>query len=558
MKHYKRLLSLALVLVLALSLSIPSLAAVEDTGFSDVAADAWYAGAVAYVREKGIMNGTSAAAFAPDAATTRGQMAAILYRAAGSPGVAGSAAFSDVPETAYYAQAVRWANANGIITGYGDGTFRANNPVTREQMTTILWRYAGSPSAGAASLSDSASVSSYAVSAVNWAASNDIVAAVSGSAFQPQSPATRAQIAAALMNYDRLSQPAAGGTKILIAYFTVPETSGVDAVAQASRVVENGQVVGNVEFIANTIREETGGDVFAIETVQTYPGEHQALLDFAAAEMRANARPELSASISNLDDYDVIFLGYPIWNADLPMPVYSFLDTYDLSGKTVIPFTAHGGSGFAGTIGTVASQEPGAQVERSGFSVSRSSVSEAKGDIADWVRELGYTKAAESQPLPAPDSTAGESVLVAYFSQTGTTRGVARQIAEYTGGDLAEIKRAQPYGSLQDEARAEINNGTHPDITVDADDLDKYGVIFVGYPIWWDDAPAMIATFLAENDFSGKVVAPFCTSSYSPIDNSLHIFRELASGAVIAEALTANSQSGIRPWINRVMSQAGQ
>lgn len=516
MKNHKRLLSLVLVFVLALSLRVPALAAVEDTGFSDVDASAWYAEAVAYVQEKGIMNGTSETTFAPNTTTTRGQMAAILYRAAGSPSAAGSTAFSDVPETAYYAQAVRWASANGIITGYQDNTFRANNPVTREQMTVILWRYAGSPTATTASLSDSASVSSYAVSAVNWAASNNIVAAVSGSAFQPQGPATRAQIAAAFMNYDRMTQPAGGANgnaKILIAYFTVPETSGVDAVAQASRVVENGQVVGNVEFIANTIREETGGDIFAIETVQTYPGEHQALLDLAAAEMRANARPELSTSISNLNDYDVIFLGYPIWNADLPMPVYTFLDIYDLSGKTVIPFTAHGGSGFAGTISTVASQESGAQVERNGFSVSRNSVSAAKGDIVSWVRELGYTKAAE-QPVPAPDSA---NVLVAYFSQTGTTERVAQQIAEYTNGDLAEIERAQPYGNLQSEAKAEIDNGTHPGITVDASNPDEYDVIFIGYPIWWNEAPAMIATFLAENDFSGKIIAPSAPARTAPL-----------------------------------------
>lgn len=88
--------------------------------------------------------------------------------------------------------------------------------------------------------------------------------------------------------------------------------------------------------------------------------------------------------------------------------------------------------------------------------------------------------------------------------------------------------------------------------------MSKYDVIFIGYPIWWDEAPAMIATFLAENNFSGKVIAPFCTSSYSPIDNSLHIFRELASGAAIAEGLTANDQSAIRPWVDRVMAQVEQ
>ena len=325
-----------------------------------------------------------------------------------------------------------------------------------------------------------------------------------------------------------------------------------DAVAQASRVVENGAVVGNVEFIANTIQEETGGDLFAIETVQTYPGEHQALLDYAAAEMAANARPELSSQIRNLADYDVIFLGYPIWNADLPMSLYSFLDAYDLSGKTVIPFTVHGGSGFAGTVSTVAFEEPGAQVDGSGFSVSRNSVSDAKSDIVDWVKGLGYGRTA--QPAPEPEHSV--NVLVAYVSQTGATERVARQIAEQTGGDLAEIQRAPPYGDFQTEARAEIDGHAHPDITVDAEDLEPYDVVFVGYPIWWDEAPAMIAAFLAENDFSGKTVAPFCTSSYSPIDNSLHLFRELASGASVADGLTANRPDSIRPWVYQVLSQA--
>lgn len=553
MRTRKKFFSLMLAFVLAFSLSIPAFAAVEDTGFSDVDANAWYAEAVMYCREHGLMAGTSAATFAPESSLTRAQLAAVLYRIEGEPAVTGADAFADTPDGAWYSDAVLWASQKEVMGGYGGGLFGPNDPVTREQMTTILWRYAGSPAANPASLSDADSMASYAVPAVNWAVSNRIVAPVSGAAFAPKDNANRAQVAAALMNYDRMSQPASDA-KILIAYFTVPETSGVDAVAQASRVVENGEVVGNVEFIANTIREETGGDIFAIETVQAYPGEHQALLDFAAAEMAANARPELSASISNLSDYDVIFLGYPIWNAGLPMPVYTFLDTYDLSGKTVIPFTAHGGSGFAGTISTVASQEPNAQVERNGFSVSRNSVSAAKGDIVDWVRGLGYTKTAE-QPIPTPNNA---NVLVAYFSQTGTTERVAQQIAEYTNGDLAEIERAQPYGNLQDEAKAEIDNGTHPDITVDAGNLDEYDVIFIGYPIWWDDAPAMMATFLAENDFSGKVVAPFCTSSYSPIDNSLHIFRELASGATVVDGLTANSESSIRPWADRVLSQAGK
>lgn len=141
------------------------------------------------------------------------------------------------------------------------------------------------------------------------------------------------------------------------------------------------------------------------------------------------------------------------------------------------------------------------------------------------------------------------NVLVAYFSYTGNTEEVAQMIAEYTGGDLAEIERAEEYGNLQEEAEVEILDGVHPEITVSVDNIEGYDTIFVGYPIWWDEAPAMIATFLADNDFSGKTIIPFCTSSSDDIGNSLHIFSELCPDAEIAEGLTANDLNDIEPWI---------
>ena len=145
-----------------------------------------------------------------------------------------------------------------------------------------------------------------------------------------------------------------------------------------------------------------------------------------------------------------------------------------------------------------------------------------------------------------------ESVLIAYFSHTGNTKEAAQKIAEYTGGDLAEIKRAEEYEDLQEEAEAEILNGIHPEITVSVDSIAEYDAIFVGYPIWWDEAPAMIATFLADNDFSGKTIIPFCTSASDDIGNSLHIFSELCPDAEIAEGLTANDLNDIKPWIQEL------
>lgn len=175
---------------------------------------------------------------------------------------------------------------------------------------------------------------------------------------------------------------------ILIAYFGVIETDGTDTVANASRVATENGVVGNCQFIAQAIQQAVGGDLFAIETVQEYPGTHQPLLDFAYDELRQNARPELASEIENLDDYSVIFLGYPNWNADLPMPLYTFLESYDFSGKTIIPFVTHGGSGFSRTISTIQELQPNAAVVTDGLSISRNSVPNAAQEAMDWASEI--------------------------------------------------------------------------------------------------------------------------------------------------------------------------
>lgn len=150
----------------------------------------------------------------------------------------------------------------------------------------------------------------------------------------------------------------------------------------------DGEVLGNNQYIAQLIQQETGGELFRIETVQEYPGSHDPLLEFAYNEKADDARPELSTHIENLESYDTIFLGYPNWNADLPMPLYTFLEEYDFSGKTIIPFTTHGGSGFSGTISTISELQPDASVIEDGLSISRNSVPDAQSDVADWIEGL--------------------------------------------------------------------------------------------------------------------------------------------------------------------------
>jgi flavodoxin len=136
----------------------------------------------------------------------------------------------------------------------------------------------------------------------------------------------------------------------------------------------------------------TGGDIFRIEPQKPYPTDHGTLVKLAKEEQKRNERPALAGQIDNMDAYGTVFVGYPNWWADMPMILYSFLENYDLSNKTVIPFNTHGGSGFSNTISTISKLQPNARVTKNGFTVSRNSVDRAEPDVAEWLAELGYKK----------------------------------------------------------------------------------------------------------------------------------------------------------------------
>ena len=146
---------------------------------------------------------------------------------------------------------------------------------------------------------------------------------------------------------------------------------------------------GNTETVANYIHEEIGGDIVKLETVQTYPEDYDELVDYAREEQRDNARPELETTIENIEQYDTIFLGYPNWWGDMPMPIYSFLDQYDLSNKTIVPFITHGGSGLSGTSANIANEEPDAVVTE-GLAINGDDVDDCQGEVNEWLNGLNF------------------------------------------------------------------------------------------------------------------------------------------------------------------------
>ncbi len=172
-------------------------------------------------------------------------------------------------------------------------------------------------------------------------------------------------------------------TNILIAYF--------------SRAGENYNVgvveKGNTEIIAEMIANETGGDLFKIETVETYPDTYDECTKVAQQEQNENARPELLNDIDNLDDYDVIFLGYPIWWGDMPMAVYTFLEGHDFEDKTILPFCTNEGSGLSTTVSSIENETAAEVLEGLSIrgSVAQNSQEEAEDLVKDWLSKLSST-----------------------------------------------------------------------------------------------------------------------------------------------------------------------
>lgn len=180
----------------------------SETKFNDVSANDWFASAVDYVTGKGMMNGTADNTFSPKANTTRGMVVTVLYRLENQPSTS-AASFTDVASGAYYANAVAWANANGIVSGYGSGKFGPNDKVTREQLAAILYRYAQykkydvsvGEDTNILSYNDAQSISTYAIPAIQWACGAGVVTGKSGSKLDPKGNATRAEVAAMLMRF---------------------------------------------------------------------------------------------------------------------------------------------------------------------------------------------------------------------------------------------------------------------------------------------------------------------------------------------------------------------
>ena len=189
------------------TVSVVCKAAGIETGFTDVSSTDWFAGAVDYVVKNGLMNGIGNGLFAPQTQTDRAMVVTILYRMEKEPVVTGGEQFPDVAPGTWYTEAVRWATAQGIVEGYGNGSFGPADSVTREQLAVILYRYAqykGYDMSGKGDLSafsDGDRTSAWAAEAMQWAVGTGVLSGKGGSLLDPTGTASRAEVAQLLMNF---------------------------------------------------------------------------------------------------------------------------------------------------------------------------------------------------------------------------------------------------------------------------------------------------------------------------------------------------------------------
>lgn len=188
-------------------------------------------------------------------------------------------------------------------------------------------------------------------------------------------------------------QPVDGADgKTLVVYFSKTVPDGVDASTGATQVFDySGQQLGATQWVAQQIADQTGADLHRITVADDYyPVTYNELADFARAEKEASTHLALTSRLTNLDDYKNVIIGAPVWWYTVPMPIYSFLDAYDLSGKNIMVFTTHEGSGLADAISVIRQQEPNAIVNSSGFHTRGNQVDSQSAAITEWLKGLGF------------------------------------------------------------------------------------------------------------------------------------------------------------------------
>lgn len=256
-------------------------------------------------------------------------------------------------------------------------------------------------------------------------------------------------------------------SRVLIAYFSrmgnTDYPADVDATTSASIVTDETGQYGTTEYMARQIQAVTGGEMYLIETEESYPADFDAVVDRNHEEVNEGVLPALKDTSLDMADYDVIFVGYPVWATDTPQAIHSFLGSYDFNGKTVIPFCTHDGYGAGGSYSTVAALCPGAEV-LDGLAVEAEDVPEAGAQVASWVESLGLSENQEMAGEVQSGETAvkitiGDTVLDGVLYDNAESRQFMELLPQTI--TMVGFGGREYYGGLEGEIQTEGQGQYH-------------------------------------------------------------------------------------------------
>ena len=270
----RKLISIMLSSIM-IAVLVPQVAFAYGMPFSDVSNSAWYQKDVQYVYDNGIMNGVENTAFAPDDMTTRAMVVTMLYRIDRASATGAENSFSDVPSGRWYSEPINWAAANGIVDGIGDGLFAPDNVINREQMATIMHRYAVyknydvSKANDLAQYSDMNSVSSWAVTSMSWANGQGLITGITITTLEPQGTATRAQVAAILTRFIRGYKNDSSIQDISIRHFDVGQGDSILIDAGAYEVLIDASTNAAADTVVANLNTYVEGNLEVV--IATHP-----------------------------------------------------------------------------------------------------------------------------------------------------------------------------------------------------------------------------------------------------------------------------------------------
>ena len=360
-------------------LSVQSAQKAQPGAFADVPGDAYYAEAVRWAVAQGVTKGTGPDTFSPADACTRGQIVTFLHRAAGAPAPSGGAGspFADVSSGAYYAGAVGWAVENSVTRGTAADRFSPDTPCTRGQIVTFLHRAAGSPAAAGKPAFADVPAGAYYAEAVRWAVENGITKGTAADRFSPDKTCTRAEAVTFLHRASRLApEPPVTGKHILVACFSA---------------------TGNTRPLAQTAARLLDADYYEIVPAEPYTEADLAYYTDCRADREQadpDCRPEISGSLPDLEQYDTVVIAHPIWHGQAPRIISTFLEGGDFSGKTLTSFCTSASS----PLGTSAENLKKLMPDSVTWLDSRRFAAGAsEEELAAWLREIGLTKPAQEE-----------------------------------------------------------------------------------------------------------------------------------------------------------------